>query len=180
MKTLVIAASAAAALAIAAPAFADSPTYDGTTYYGDLGYSNLSASGGEPDFSAVTGRLGARFGKYLGLEGELSAGVNSQHVDIGGVSGNLGMNQQYAVYGVGYLPVTPNADLLARIGYGATDFHTSVPNEPYRGQDNSWNLGVGGQYFFDSHNGVRADYTRSDYERGPDGNTWALAFVRKF
>jgi hypothetical protein len=90
------------------------------------------------------------------------------------------MSDQYAAYAVGYLPVSPNADLLARIGYGNTDFHGSVPGGAFNGGDTSWNWGVGGQYFFDAHNGVRADYTRANYEHGPDANVWGVAYVRKF
>jgi outer membrane immunogenic protein len=181
MKATLFAAAAVAALVVAAPALADSPNYDGTSFYGDLGYTNLGLSGfGNPDFSDITGRLGARFGKYLGVEGELSGGLNSEHVNIGGTPGNARMNDQYAAYAVGYLPVSPNADLLARIGYGNTDFHASVPGSSFNGSDTSWNFGVGGQYFFDGHNGVRADYTRANYNKGPDANIWGLSYVRKF
>jgi len=181
MKVTLIAAGAVAALAFAAPAFADSPAYAGTTAYANLGYSNVGAtSDGSPDVSEITGRLGARFGEYLGIEGEVSGGLNNDHVNIGGVTGSAGINDQYAAYAVGYLPVMPNADILARIGYGNTDFHSNVPGGPYHGGDTSFNWGVGGQYFFDSHNGVRADYTRADYDHGPDANIWGVSYVRKF
>jgi outer membrane immunogenic protein len=182
MKVTLIAAGAAAALLFAAPAaFADSPSYAGTTFYGDLGYTNLGLSGyGNPDISAITGRLGARFGEYLGVEGEATGGLNNDHVNIGGTTGSAGVSDQYAAYAVGYLPVMPNADILARIGYGNTDFHTSVPGGSFHGSDTSWNFGVGGQYFFDGHDGVRVDYTRADYEHGPDANIWGVSYVRKF
>ena len=45
----------------------------------------------------------------------------------------------------------------------------------------SWNYGVGGQYFFDDKNGVRADYTRHDFkDSSTDANTWSVSYVRKF
>jgi outer membrane immunogenic protein len=182
MKSILITAASAAALLVAVPAMADSPNYTGITGYGNLGYSNVGVSGfGDPDFSAITGRVGARFGKFFGVEGELTGGFNSEHVNIGGVNGNARLNDQFAAYAVGYLPVSPNWDVLGRIGYGTTDFHTSVPGAgSFSGSNNSFNYGVGTQYMFDGANGVRADYTRSNYDHGPDGNTWALAYVRKF
>ena len=179
MKAILITAAAAAALLAAAPAFADDASY--VTGYGTLGYTNAQVSGdGNPDFSAITGRLGARFGKYFGVEGELTGGLNSENVTIGGTSGSVRLNDQYAAYAVGFLPVSSNADLLARIGYGNTDFHTSFPGGSFKGSDNSWNYGVGGQYFFDGANGVRAEYTRANYKDIPDANVWSLSYVRKF
>jgi hypothetical protein len=173
MKAFLIAASTAAAVLVAAPAFAQTAPLGNVSYYVNLGYTNLDAdNAGTPDLSAITGRVGARFGKYLGIEGEASGGLGNDR--------GVHLNDQYAGYGVGYLPVLPNADLFARIGYGATDFHGYGVTPAYGGQDDSWNWGVGGQYFFDGANGVRADYTRSNYDHGPDANTFGVAYVRKF
>jgi hypothetical protein len=179
MKALLIAATATAVALAAAPAFAQDPY--SVSDYGTLGYSNWSGTGdGKPDADAIQGRLGARFGRYLGVEGEVSSAVNSDHIGIGGAPGEVRVNSQYAGYGVGYLPVLPNADIFARVGYGATNFHTTGATGAYHGQDNSLNYGVGGQYFMTAADGVRVDYTRSDFARGPDGNTWGVSYVRKF
>ena len=179
MEAILIAAAGASALLAAAPAFADDAGY--VTGYGTLGYTNAQVSGdGNPNFSAITGRLGARFGKYFGVEGELSGGLSSDHVTVGATTGSVRLNDQYAAYAVGFLPVSPHADLLARIGYGNTDFHTSLPAGSFKGNDTSWNYGVGGQYFFDGANGVRAEYTRANYHEIPDANIWSLSYVRKF
>jgi hypothetical protein len=181
MKATLIAAGAIAAVLAAAPAFADPLNLNSVTGYGTLGYTNLDRDGGgSPDFSAITGRLGARFGPYLGVEGELSGGLNSDHVSTAAGPADVRMHLQYAGYGVGFLPLAPNADLFARIGYGQTQFHGSASGTPFHGDDDSWNLGAGGQYFFDRSNGLRADYTRFNYDHGPDANVWSVAFVRKF
>jgi len=167
MKSLFIAASAAGALLAAAPAFAQTVPFN--QFYGTLGYNNYGVDNG-PDISAITGRLGYRPMPYLGVEGEVSTGLSSDH--------RVGLNDQYAGYAVGYVPVGPNVDVLARIGYGHSDFHT--PTGGF-GAD-SLNYGVGGQYFFDHHNGLRVDYTRENYECSgcSSADVWSVAYVRKF
>jgi hypothetical protein len=169
MKSVMFTAAAAAAAMMAAPAFAQD--LGSTSLYGDLGYSHLDGRG--TDNGAVTGRLGAQFGPYLGAEGELSGGVDANH--------GQRINDQYAGYAVGHLPVAPKLELLARIGYGATDFRSPSPAGSGHATVDSVNYGVGGQYMMDPHNGLRVDYTRYDYQHvGGDANTWSLAYVRKF
>ena len=40
--------------------------------------------------------------------------------------------------------------------------------------------GAGAQYMFDGVNGVRADYTRYDFDEGGDMDSFGLAYVRRF
>ena len=192
MKSLPIIAAAAMALsAVAAPAFAQTvfgPStqwYVPTGLYGNIGYSNLdTANGPGVDLSAITGRLGARFGRYIGVEGELSGGIgsDSNHVDGDTVKSHL--QDQYAGYVVGFLPITPQFELLARVGYGAQGYH--IKDETLGGvQDyhyDSVNFGGGGQYSFTPRDAVRVDYTRYDAQGqgNPDSNTWNVSYVRKF
>lgn len=178
MKTFVITAAAAAAiLAAAGPAMAQGSTY-GPQLYGDLGYTNFDD---HSDTSAVTGRLGARFGKYFGVEGEAATGFATGDTHAYGGTDHVRLNDEYAGYAVGYLPVLPNADLFARVGYGATDSHITGPTYAFGQSRSGVAYGAGGQYFFNGPNGVRFDYTRMDY--GPttgQSDTWSLAYVRKF
>jgi hypothetical protein len=184
MKSLFSAVFGLAAAVFAAPALAQSlPPLSPIQGYGTLGYSNLDGNG--VDLSAVQGRLGARFGRYLGIEAELSGGVNYDKT-ADGLGGPLkvGLRNQEAIYGVGFLPVTPGLDLFARGGFGGTDAKLGdyATATTYRYGSESWNYGAGAQYFFSNGpNGVRADYTRYDYEHDqPDENVWSIAFVRKF
>jgi len=173
MKSILIATGAVAAMLSAAPAFAQGPIFNDVSYYGTLGYSNLGGDGNAgPDIGEITGRLGARYGKYLGIEGEVSTGLNNDK--------DVHVQNQYAGYVVGYLPLTPKADLFARAGGGATVFSSATPAAAYHGQDNSWNYGGGAQYFLTNKDGVRVDYTRSNYAQGPDANTWGVSYVRRF
>jgi outer membrane immunogenic protein len=183
MKRLITAIAGVAGVAIAAlvPAMASAQTAtSGTTFYGTLGYSSTDLD--RVDLGAIQGRVGARFGQYFGVEGELSGGVKDGKVNVGGTDVNVKLDSQEAIYGVGFLPITPNFDLLARVGYGHTSGSGSVPGIVSSVEGDSWNFGVGGQYSFDGVNGVRVDYTREAFQRdgAQDANVWSLAYVRKF
>ncbi len=175
MKSLLLAAAATAALAAAAPAFAQS-----TGVYGTLGGEDLNSN--SANVGAITGRLGYRPIPYLGIEGEVSAGIGSDHLNIGGARASVRVNDQYAGYAVGFLPIGPNFDVLGRIGYGATDLRLRRPGASFSDRLTSWNAGVGAQYFMDGKDGVRADYTRETAtgHNDIDANVFSLAYVRKF
>jgi outer membrane immunogenic protein len=178
MKALIAAASLAAT-AFAIPALAQAQSLSPTTVYGSLGYSQSRAEG--VDLGAIQGRLGARFGQYLGIEGEVAGGVDDDSTYVGGVPVNVKLEHEAAIYGVGFLPITPNADLYARVGYGNSKIKASALGGSATGDGDSWNYGVGGQYFLDGKNGIRADYTRYDVkDSGVDANVWSLGYVRKF
>ena len=189
-----IAAASVALSAIAAPVFAQPAApppssygqwYVPTGFYGNLGYSNLdTANGPGVDLSSVTGRLGARFGRYLGVEGELSGGVGSDTNQVDGDQVRSHLQEQYAGYVVGFLPVAPMLDLLARVCYGGQQYSVKdqTLDEKQDYHYDSVNYGAGAQYSFDGQNGVRVDYTRYDAQGrdNPDSNVWSVAYVRKF
>jgi hypothetical protein len=180
MKYVLTAAiGAALAAGLAAPAMAQPESWmSPTSFYGNLGYSNYDDNS---DTSAVTGRLGVRAGKDFGVEGEGSVGVATGQTHAFGGTDHVRLNDEYAGYAVGYLPVLKNADLFARVGYGATSAHISNPVISTGYFRSGVAYGAGGQYFFTGKDGVRLDYTRMEY--GPttgDSNVWSMAFVRKF
>jgi outer membrane immunogenic protein len=165
MKNIVIAATAAALSVVAAPAFAQVAP---ATFYGTLGYSHVES--GPLEFGVATARAGARFGQYLGAEVEGGLGVN-------GDSG-VEIDHSLAAYAVGFVPVTPQFDLIARVGYGTTRTDAGAFG---KSSDESWNYGAGGQYFFDAANGVRAEYTRHDFTHDlGKADVWSVSYVRKF
>lgn len=177
MKSLVAAAVASAAL-LSLPSLAHAQTQ----VYGNLGYTVLDADDG--NLGAVQARLGARFGQYMGVEGEAAFGVKDENVTISpGVNAKLELNHQVAVYGVGFLPLSDKADLLARIGYGTAEFKASALGVSGNEDFNAWAFGVGAQYHFDGANGVRVDYTRHEADdNNIDGSvdTWSIAYSRRF
>jgi outer membrane immunogenic protein len=180
MKSLIIAVSAAVlALPLAAHAQVSASTFSPVTLYGQLGYEDNHLDGA--NLGAIQGRLGAKFGSYVGVEGELSGGVKSDTVNVGGTPVNLSLRNQEAIYGVGFLPITPKFDLFGRMGYGHSSIKGETAVAEVTGGQDSWNYGGGGQYFFDDKNGVRADYTRHEFVHGPENeDVWALGYVRKF
>ncbi len=176
------------------PAAAQS--FDATSY-ATLGYSDVQAA--NLTNGAVTGRAGVRFGRYLGVEGEFNFGVNDDRFIFSppcpGPVCPLGpdilitskLRDAEAIYAVGFLPLSPDADLFIRGGYGAAHYAT----HPASGfTEMSFNFGAGGDYFFDGTNGVRLDYTRFDNLHqhnviarealGSGTNVWSAAYILRF
>jgi outer membrane immunogenic protein len=177
MKSLIALAATTAVLAV--PAIASAQSLSPTTVYGSLGYANANID--DVNLGAIQGRLGARFGQYLGVEGELAAGVKEDDVNVAGTNVNVKLQHQAAIYGVGYLPVSPQADLFARVGYGTSKIKASAAGTSVADDGESWNYGVGGQYFLDDKNGVRVDYTRHDFkDSSENADVWAIGYTRKF
>jgi len=148
--------------------------------YGNLGYTFIDAGNGA-NVGAATGRIGARFGRYLGVEGEAMIGVDSDRTYLGGLPVDTKLKHAFAGYGVGYLPLSPQVELFGRVGYGTNRFKLSTPIVSNSTSVESWNYGGGVQYNFDAANGLRAEYTRHDFNKGRgEGDTWGLSYVRRF
>lgn len=177
MKVLPATLGVSFALAVSGPVLAQS--LPDATFYGSAGYTGLAGdkSLGDVDLGALTLKGGTRFGRYFGVEGEVGFGLHDDaDQDI-----NTKLKHQYAAYAVGYVPIKPNADLFARIGYGANSFVVDDYTTKTRPLGESLNLGVGGQYFFDERNGVRADYTHYDFRNtDAEADALTLSFIRKF
>lgn len=178
MKLILVAALAAAAGA------AQAQTLNSPQVYGSVGYAEKK----ESDLGAIQLRLAARFGRHLGLEGEFANGVKSRtdnalHTQAPSTVKTT-LRHEIAAYAVGYLPLSPKAELFARVGYGQTwygvDSRSATTALRYKHDDTSFNLGAGGQYFFDEKNGVRFDYVRQDYNNGDVQDVWAVAYTRRF
>jgi outer membrane immunogenic protein len=175
-----IAAAAALAMAAFAPAMAQAQTAPVSGPYVNLGYAH--ADTGTPNFEVLGARLGYRFNRMLGVEGEAGWGLKGYDVNVApGSDVHLKLSHQYAAYGVGFLPLSENTDLFARVGYGTTKIKGSFLGTSVADDGESINFGVGAQHHFDGVNGVRFDYTRQEFRKG-DGhaNVWGVAYVRRF
>lgn len=160
------------------------------SYYGDIGISGTSIQ--ETGFSnthlpAVTVLLGARYKKYIGVEGEYSAGLTDEKLNVtsGGQtigSINYKLDHQYAGYVVGYWPISPRTDLLARVGYGNEGVTFSGGGVSATGSGDTWNVGVGAQTFLTTHDGLRLDFTHATLTSASSSsfNTFAFSYVRRF
>jgi outer membrane immunogenic protein len=179
MKLSVIAAAFVASTAVFAALPAAAQTEALPSFYGNLGYTFVDGDGG--NLGAITGRLGARFHKYIGAEAEAGIGVDSDRQTVGAATIRTKLKHSFAGYAVAYLPVTPQFELFARGGYGTTRLNVKASGLSVSGSDESWNYGAGGQYLFDGKNGVRAEYTRYDFgDSAGHANTWSVSYVRKF
>lgn len=193
MKML-LGAAAVAALLASTPALAQGA--GPTELYGNVGYSqlrldealDLDIEDANIDFGAITGRVGAKFNPYFGVEGEAAFGVADEEVSEGATSASLGLNYEATGFAVGFYPVTPNFDVLARVGVGAAELEAELNGEDETGGFGSDGgstvlaFGAGAQYFFDGVNGIRGDYTRfkGDDDGGLEADALSVAYVRKF
>ena len=147
---------------------------------GSIGYTQLEADGVE--LGAITGRLNAKVSRFIGVEGEASFGVKDEDVSFGGIDGTLEHEYDAAAYVVGTLPISPNFEVFGRVGYGTTSIKTDVAGFSASEDGESVNYGAGANYFFDGRNGVRADWTRRDFQddNGGELDTYGLSYVRRF
>ncbi|MDP1875706.1 porin family protein [Phenylobacterium sp.] len=177
MKSLITAAAAVAVLAAVPAAVQAQPI--GSEVYGSVGYAQSRSDG--LDLGAIQGRAGVKINEYFGVEGELALGVKDDSFRVGGADVDVELEHSAAIYGVGFLPINPNADLFARVGYGTTEVKASAGGVSAKADGESWNFGVGGRYFMDAQNGVRVDYTRQEFQDdGGAADVWSLGYVRKF
>lgn len=173
-RTLIFAAGALSLLA--APAMAQ--TVSSPQVYGTIGYSQLDADDG--DLGAVTGRIGAKLHRYVGVEGEASFGVNDDDVEIGIPGATVEHNYDVAGYVVGFLPINDNFELFGRVGYGTTELNVSAVGVDTDVSLDGVAYGVGANYFIDGKNGVRGDWTRRDFGDDGEADVWSLSYVRRF
>ena len=197
MKSLIIAAVAAAGVAAASPALAQTTTVEPTLThpqgYLNLGYTYLNPYG--HDLGEVFGRGGLRMGRYWGVEAEVGGGVLGNHFATSpGINSRVNLSEgiQVAGYGVAYLPLMADKlDLIARVGYGQTplqirsDVGSASDNPNVTKTLTSVNYGAGLQYTMNARDGVRFDYTRRDFEaKGVDNphdtDTYSVSIVHKF
>lgn len=173
----VLLATAALTL-IAAPAMAQS--LSAPQVQGSVGYTQLD--GGDATLGAITGRVNAKVSRFIGVEGEASFGVKDDDVSFGGVDGSLEHEYDAAAYVVGTLPISPNFEVFGRVGYGTTSIKADVAGFTASEDGESVNYGAGANYFFDGRNGVRADWTRRDFQEDDGGelDTYGVSYVRRF
>ncbi|HEX8471192.1 MAG TPA: porin family protein [Brevundimonas sp.] len=175
MRNILLATAAISLFAV--PAMAQ--TLQSPTYYGTLGYSQFDHS--DADLGAVTGRLGAKVTPYLGAEVETSFGVRDDDFTVAGVEGSIEHRYDVAAYGVATLPLQPNLELFARAGYGVTELKAEAAGLTSSDHYESFNYGAGANYYFDAQNGVRADWTRRDFQDdGGEADVYSVNYVRRF
>jgi outer membrane immunogenic protein len=170
MKKLAIALCGAACL-MTTPALAQD---GGPGLWGSVGYTHIGVEG--MSLGAITGRVGAQFNPVLGIEGEGSFGVGSE--SEGGVEVKL--SHDFAGYVTASLPMTDNARLVGRVGYGTTEIEAEELGVSDDFDAGGYRYGVGAEFFFDDSNGVRVDFLRVDAEDSLEADLYTISYVRRF
>jgi hypothetical protein len=170
MKKLAIALCGAACL-MATPALAQDA---GPSLWGSVGYTHVGVEG--MNLGGITGRVGAQFNPIFGIEGEGTFGIGSESEDGLEVS----LKRDFAGYLTGSLPMTDNARLIGRVGYGSTEIEAEEDGVSGDMDATSYRYGVGAEFFFDDANGVRIDFLRIDAEDDLEADLYTVSYVRRF
>ena len=175
MKTTVTALVAACAL-MPAVALAQSES----RAYATLGYTAVDTE--QNELGAVTGRFGYKVLPWVGAELEAGVGVEDEAFDVSiDGSGVIELKHDVAAYAVAFLPLGDHFEAHARVGYGTTKIESSVAAVSVRGDGESFNYGFGASAFLDGSNGVRADWTRREFQDdGGEADTWSVSYIRRF
>ncbi len=152
----------AAASMLVAPAFMSAQAQTSGVYVSG-GYTQFNGDGGA-DLGAITGRVGVNITPYVAIEGEGSFGVK-------GDSGT-DLDNELGAFVVAKLPLSPSFDVFARVG--ASRIETSPG-----GSEDGVAYGAGGTFNLTPIDGIRADWTRHDYDVG-NADAYSLSYVRKF
>lgn len=147
--------------------------------YATLGYTAIETD--QAELGAVTGRFGYKVLPWVGAEVEAGVGVEDDSFDVSiNGSGTIELKHDVAAYAVAFLPLGDHFEAHARIGYGTTKIESSVAAVTVRDEGESFNYGVGASAFLDGWNGVRADWTRRDFQDGGEADTWSVSYIRRF
>jgi outer membrane immunogenic protein len=177
IRKLAVAAAVMAAAA-ATPAAAD--VVNSTGPYVNLGGTWFSTDNNSVDVTGVTGRFGYRFTPNFGVEGEASFGIDGDTADFLGTPVDVDLDDQFGVYAVGFLPITPNFELLGRVGYATIDAEGTFGGFSAGVDDDGLAFGAGAQYAFTRNFGVRGEYTRYVATEDDGVDAWTLAGVWAF
>jgi len=147
--------------------------------YANVSYSHLDGS--ETALGAVTVRLGARFNRYVSAEVEGSIGVKDDTIEqiMEPTRFDVELVYDAAAYGVASLPVSDRFDVFARAGFGTTELKAKAPGIIFSEEGDSFNYGLGANLWLDADNGIRADWTRREYDL-IDVTAYSVGYVRRF
>lgn len=177
MKIALIAAASILALSGTLAGAGMASAQDVGHVYGSVGVQDTSNDKLGTNLTSINGRVGTKITPHFGVEGEAAFGTNKDTTSFGN---RYKLTSKAAVYGVGYLPVSSNIDLLGRVG--VSDTNLKGPNATGKVEEGTaLDYGVGAQYHINNGYAVRADVTRSDFN-GNNGNatTTSLSLVKKF
>jgi OOP family OmpA-OmpF porin len=155
-RTLLAAATGLGAAALLAPA-ASAQVYAGagaTIFTSDVGGEDVS-------LGALLGRAGFKTNPFFGVEGEFAIGIQDDNFDVLGQEVSVGLENEYGVFAVGWLPVPLVGDLFGRVGYADLTIEGEVNGTTVASEDGSGlAYGAGFQFSQFPFTQLRVEYTR--------------------
>lgn len=161
-RSLLAAATGLGAAALLAPA-ASAQVYAGA------GATVFTAEEGGVDVSvgALIGRAGYKANPFFGFEGEFAFGIQDDDIDVLGVPVSVGLESEYGVFAVGWLPVPLVGDLFGRVGYADLTIEADAGGIASASADGSGlAYGAGFQFSNIPFTQLRFDYTRYEPDDG--------------
>lgn len=168
MKTILIAAAAAAAL-LAAPGLAQAQD---TTVYASAGLGVIDAS--PVKLGVATFRVGANFTPVLGVEAEGSFGVSGDKV----LGVNVDMNSEYGAFVTLRHAIGEKGSLIARVGYAGAEIEASGGPFSVTDDQSGGAFGLGIQGEIGANSAIRLDWTRFSFD--DDADAISVSFVHTF
>ena len=175
MRMCLIAASAlGCAVAFGAPAQAQYFQPADPAFYLEGGYSHYQADNPDVSLGAAQIRAGWEFNEFLGAEADAAIGIADD--SVAGVTVDL--NHQYGVYARGKVAFTDRFSGHVRVGYSSVDLDVSSAGASSSSSDDGVAYGVGGTFMFTDRQGLRADYTRHEFDDAIDNIS--VSYVYRF
>lgn len=163
--------------AVSSLAFTGLASAQDTNFNVGAGYSRIDIQ--DVEFDAISLRAGYDFNETFGIEGQVDFGIGDDSLTIGAATADIELNYSAGFYGIARLPVAENASLFGRLGYVTTEIEASAAGFVADESDDGFSFGVGGEYYFGNANGVRVEYTRTDYDAG-ESDSFTLSWVHRF
>ncbi len=134
----------------------------------------------DDDYGAINFGAGYDINKYVAVEADFEVGVTNKTYTIGGVNVKTKLDYSAGAFVVGKLPLSPDFDLTARLGYAKAQVKASGAGHSATADEDGAAFGVGVRYFPNGGlNGVRADVTRVKLDDG-DADIYQVSYVRRF
>jgi hypothetical protein len=133
--------------------------------YGGVGYTafQVDQPGGDDAFvGSALARAGYKFNPFLGVEGEVAVGLVDGEVDISpGVTADVGVDNEFGVFGTAWLPIPFLPEPFVRAGYANMTIESDVPGGDFDGGGLAYG---GGLQFSVLIARIRAEYTRYEVD----------------
>ena len=147
--------------------------------HGELGYSaiDVDGSGSSVKLGALTGIVGYDLHPNLAAEGMLAFGVNDDKVN----GAKVELEHSYGLFLKPRLMLSPNFELFGRLGYVESKLKASAPGYgSLTDTDGDWAYGLGGNYYFDRHTYLNANYLRFYDKDNVKGDGFTIGVGMRF